>query len=753
MTKYSIILLLILILALTTPVQPNSGQDSLQKGIDSIKHNNYELAEHCFVDSYKSAIKEGNSEVMTLSLSMLGDLHAFFSSFASAKRFYLKAQDCAEGDRKLQASLFFSLGSLEWMAGNFKDSLRYFEKVNKETDDSVSPLTRVRALLFEGSSFTNLKNYNRAESCLARALRILERNDNAYLASFCNMLLGDVYRERSETQRALTCYRIALEEARKHLADDHYLHSQIYYRMGVFFEGLSGSEPDIDASSCYQKSFDAMMCIDGHLTLREKIQVPHTNVESGKKLTAILLEEGKEEEALQMCQRSKEWDYIEQNRSMLAFRTLAEDSPKLALALQVQEISEQKAAEARTTIRNAAREELRKAVQQSGDEYRKTAAELLETSPWIGSLLLPVNITVQDLLYSLSQDDGFVEFCAVDNHIYGWYVDLTEFKAWELPKKTAEVLMASGRNGGESDSAKENTAYRTPAQMDVFGPAASLITGKKRIIISPDMPFFTFPFASLRDDAGSPLAESRQVQLCLSSSLWTLRTMKRHSTRKPFLLCTLGEKGPENCRQIEDKQLLNYSRSQIMPDESPVAPISFSDSSLADLEALHFFPLFSPRVAIRDSEAVQIRLDEALKDASVIHFSTYGSFHSEIPLLSGAGLYDSVLSARNLYTVKLPPAHAVLSLYASRGHDRGNRGLYSAARALIFAGARSVMVNTRKPDRDIHLSLLTDYYNAVRSGLREGEAFMMAQQRSMEKYPGNNYWASILFMGRRYDDN
>ncbi|MGV8123458.1 MAG: CHAT domain-containing protein [Candidatus Xenobiia bacterium LiM19] len=755
MTKYCIVVLLILSLALTAQIsaQCTAGQESLQKGIDSLAHNDFALAEHCFVDSYNSAVKEGNGEVMTLSLSMLGDLHAFFSSYTVARRFYLKAQDCAKDDRKLQASLSFSLGALEWMAGNYKDSLGYFEKVDKEAGDTVPPLMKVRALTFEGSSFTTLKEYSRAESCLTRALRILEKQDSPYLTSFCNMLLGDVYRERSETQRALTCYQSALGEARKHLADDHYLYSQIYYHMGVFFERLAGSEPDVDASSCYQKSFDAMMCVDGHLTFREKLQVPHTDVESGKKLTAILLEEGKEEEALQMCQRSKEWEYIEDNRSMLPCRILAEGSPKLAHALQIQEISEQKAAEARITEKGAAREELSKALQENSDEYGKTAAELLETSPYIGSLLLPVNITMQDLIYSLSQDDGFVEFCAVDSHIYGWYADLTEFKVWEVPQKTADVLMTSAKRGEEPDSAKDYTAYRTLAQKDVFGPAASLITGKKRVIISPDMPFFTFPFAGLRDDAGAPLAKSRQVQLCLSSPLWTLRTMKRYTTRKSFLLCTLGEKGLGNCRQIDDSELLNYSRSQIMPDESASPSITFSGSSLADREALQFYPLFSPRVAIQDSEAIEIRVDEALKDAAVIHFSTYGSFHREIPFLSGPGIYNSILSARHLYTVKLPPAHVALSLYAGCGQDRGNRGLYSVGRALIFAGARSVMVNTRIPDKDIHLSLLTEYYQAVKSGLSEGEAFMMAQQKSMEKFPGSDYWASMLFMGRRYDDN
>jgi len=753
--KYIFLLLFILCLIInaSAPAQCASGRESLEKGIDYFTHNHFAQAEHCFVDSYNSAEKEGNSEVMTLSLSMLGDLHSSFSSYAVAQRFYLKAQDCGKNDRKLMASLCFSLGAVEWRAGGYKDSINYFEKVDRAPDDAVPPLMKVRALLFEGSSFTALKEFSRAESCLSRALRILEKQDSPYLSSFCNLLLGNVYRERGEPQRALICYQNALREAQKHLVEDHYLYSQIYYQMGVFFERFSGATQDIDAPSCYRKSFEAMMCSDGHLTFREKLQVPHTDVESGKRLTALLIEEGKEEEALQMCQRSKEWEYIDNNRTMLPYENLTEGTPLLAQALEFQGISEQKAALARTIGKGTAREELRKAVQDNNDDYQKTTAELLEASPYIGSLISPVNITLQDLVYSLSRDDGFVEFCSVDNHIYGWYIDPTSIKVWEVSPAAVMILMAAGQDGDRSASVKENAAYKTLRQKDVFGPATSLLTRKKRIIITPDMPFFTFPFAGLRDDGGAPLAQSCQVQLCLSTPLWTLRTMKRYTAGKSFLLCTVGEKGLGNCRQIEDSMLLTFSEKQLVPDEKAFTPVTISGSPEGDQEAIQFFPLFSPRVAVRDSEAIETRVDEALKDATIIHFSTYGSYHANIPFLSGPGLYDSILSASHLYSVKLPPAHVVLSLYAIRGADRGNQGLYSVARALIFAGARSVIVNTRIPDGEAHLSLLTEYYRAVKSGLREGEAFRMAQQRSMDKYSGSDYWASMLFMGRRYDDN
>ena len=166
MTKYCIVVLLILSLALTAQIsaQGTAGQESLQKGIDSLAHNDFALAEHCFVDSYNSAVKEGNGEVMTLSLSMLGDLHAFFSSYTVARRFLSQsagaAQRTTESSRQsLSASRWVHW---IWMAGNYQDSLRYFEKVDKEADDTVPPLMKVRALTFEGSSFTTLKEYSRA---------------------------------------------------------------------------------------------------------------------------------------------------------------------------------------------------------------------------------------------------------------------------------------------------------------------------------------------------------------------------------------------------------------------------------------------------------------------------------------------------------------------------------------------------------------------------------------------------------------
>lgn len=750
MAKYIIVLLfaLITVAALSLHGLCSEGRDSLQKGMDSLARCDFAAAERCFVESYRSAEKEGDSEVMSRSLGMLGDLHAYFSSYDSAKSFYQKAQSCAKDDSRQSASLSFSMGAVEWMSGSWKDSLAYFDAALRESDGIMPPELKVKALLFEGSALTSLKEYSRAESCLTRAQRMLERQDSPFLASFANMLLGNVYRERSETQRALICYQSAIREAGKHLDGDHYLYSQIYSQMGEFFERFGGSVDDIDAPSCFRRSFEAMICCDGHLTFSERLQVPHINLDSGKRLTALLIEEGNDEEALRTCQRSKEWQYIERNRLEFPYDSLAEGAPLLGRAAAVRRACEQKAAEARIAGKGAAREEIRKAVRDGNDEYAKTAAELLESSPYMGSLVMPLSITQQDLLYSLSQDDGFVEFCSIGRRIYGWYVDTIGFKSWEVPSFAVDALMQYGKRNGQGGDAQ-----KALTQSALFGPALPSLSSKKRIIISPDRPFFSYPFAALRDDAGAPLAAKSQVQLCISSPLWTLRTVKRYTTKRSFLLCTVGDKGLQSCREIRDREPLDFSRSALLSDSTTPKPALPSDSSLADAEAALFFPLFSPRVAVRDSDATQARVDEALKDAVIIHFSSYGSCDGNIPSLSGLGLCDSILSACHLYTTKLPPAHVVLSLYGDYGRGMSDEGFYSIGRAFIFAGARSVIVNTRRPDREIHTALLTDYYKAVKSGLGEGEAFVTAQRRSLEANPGNDLWSSTLFIGRRYDDN
>jgi tetratricopeptide (TPR) repeat protein len=755
MSKYVIVLLFLLIAAAALSRQGlcSEGRDLLQQGMDSLARCDFASAERSFVDSYRSAEKEGDSQVMSRSLGMLGDLHAYFSSYDSAKSFYQKAQGCAKNDGRQSASLSFSLGAAQWMSGSWKDSLAYFDTVLREPDGITPPEMKVRALLFEGSALTSLKEHGRAESCLARALRILERQDSPFLASFANMLLGNVYRERSETQRALICYQSALRGAREHLDGDHYLYSQIYYQMGVFFERFGGSTDDIDAPSCFRRSFEAMMCCDGHLTFSERLLVPHINLDSGKRLTALLIEEGNDEEALRTCQRSKEWQYIERNRLELPYDSLADGAPLLGRAAAVRKACEQKAAEARSAVKGAARDGLRKEVKDGNDEYAKTAAELLESSPYLGSLVMPLSITQQDLLYSLSRDDGFVEFCSIGRRIHGWYVDLTGFMSWEVPPFAVDALMQHGKLNVQGEPGKGSAAQKALTQSALFGPALPSLSSKKRIIISPDMPFFSYPFAALRDEAGAPLAAKSQVQLCVSSPLWTLRTVKRYSAKRSFLLCTVGDKGLQNCREIRDREPLDYSRSALLSDSAAPKPALPSDSSLADAEAALFYPLFSPRVAVRDGDATQARVDEALKDAAIVHFSTYGSSDGNIPSLSGLGLCDSILSASHLYAAKLPPAHVVLSLYGDYGPDMSDEGFYSIGRAFIFAGARSVIVNTRMPEKDIHTALLSDYYKAVKSGLGEGEAFATAQRRSVEAHPGSDGWSSTLFIGRRYDDN
>lgn len=156
------------------------------------------------------------------------------------------------------------------------------------------------------------------------------------------------------------------------------------------------------------------------------------------------------------------------------------------------------------------------------------------------------------------------------------------------------------------------------------------------------------------------------------------------------------------------------------------------------------------------SLASQSRLREtALDRFRVIHFATHGLLDAGHPsrsglLLTGEGNADGLLTAREIYRLRLKSDLVVLSAcQTARGRILAGEGVQGLAQAFFHAGAGSVVatlwdVNDRRAER-----LMTAFYSRLAGGASKAEALTDAKRDLLAGEPdlAPRYWAPFVLIG------
>jgi CHAT domain-containing protein len=136
-----------------------------------------------------------------------------------------------------------------------------------------------------------------------------------------------------------------------------------------------------------------------------------------------------------------------------------------------------------------------------------------------------------------------------------------------------------------------------------------------------------------------------------------------------------------------------------------------------------------------------------------LHLSCHGFFHATDPLASGLLLADGVLTARDIMGLRLDADLVTLSACQTALSDQqpGDE-LVGLTRALLYAGASSVLVTLWSVDAVAALELMGDFYSRLRGkdgtkttteavALREA----MLEMRKKREHP--YYWAPFILVG------
>jgi CHAT domain-containing protein/Tfp pilus assembly protein PilF len=305
-----------------------------------------------------------------------------------------------------------------------------------------------------------------------------------------------------------------------------------------------------------------------------------------------------------------------------------------------------------------------------------------------------------------------------------------------------------------SDRAALQTRARRLYRLLVH-PAEARIAGARRILVSPDGPLHTLPFAALKR-GDHYLIEWKPLHSVLSATVYAELVRSRPVRRAS---------GEERLAAFGD------------PVYPPSAEKVSTDSEMGEaaLRGLALQPLPSTRTEVESIAAVysesrvylgQEATEEKAKslesETRLVHFACHGLLDERFPLNSALALTlpekptegqdNGLLQAWEIFEdVRLDADLVTLSACdTALGKEMGGEGLVGLTRAFQYAGARSVLASLWGVSDDSTARFMKRFYGYLRDGKPKDEALRAAQIEQIRAKTGSShpfYWAAFELFG------
>jgi CHAT domain-containing protein len=140
----------------------------------------------------------------------------------------------------------------------------------------------------------------------------------------------------------------------------------------------------------------------------------------------------------------------------------------------------------------------------------------------------------------------------------------------------------------------------------------------------------------------------------------------------------------------------------------------------------------------------------ALTRAGIVHVGAHAYFSADAPLSSGLRLCDGVLAAEEIMRMSTPALSLVTLSACETGVSEVNdaQELLGLLRALLFAGADSLIVSLWKVPDAATAEIMSDFYGQLGHGTGKADALRAAVLRAREKH-GTRFdrWAGFELVG------
>jgi CHAT domain-containing protein len=251
---------------------------------------------------------------------------------------------------------------------------------------------------------------------------------------------------------------------------------------------------------------------------------------------------------------------------------------------------------------------------------------------------------------------------------------------------------------------------------ELIAPVADWIQASQRLVVIPHGVLHRIPFAALYDGA-EYVVQQREVVVGPSASALTF------------------------CRRPIDTA---------KPNRLVVANSDNGQLPGAITEAERVAQLLGARCLL-EADATRAQVVEQARQADVIHLAMHGFARLDAPLFSYLSLADGQLTALDCFELELDCALVTLSACESGlAHIAPGDEQMGLPRALLYAGARSVLQTLWRVDDETTAELMERFYSGLAAGLGRGRALRSAQLDALAHARGRShpfFWAPWVLVG------
>ena len=269
----------------------------------------------------------------------------------------------------------------------------------------------------------------------------------------------------------------------------------------------------------------------------------------------------------------------------------------------------------------------------------------------------------------------------------------------------------------------------------IVTPIADLIEGNDEITFVPEGPFCLVPYAALQDSNSSYLSDSFRIRVL--PSLTTLQLI--HDCPADFHMKTGALLVGDPC--FKDIIYQGGRLVQLPGARKEVEMIG---------RILNVSPL-TGEMATKDEVLKRI------SSVALVHIAAHGKMETGEVILAPNTTRDNpqpqekdyLLTMKDVIEAGLRARLVVLSCcHTARGEVMAE-GVVGMARALLGAGARSVVVTLWAIGDEGTLEFMSFFYDALTKGKKASEALNQAMKcmREIEKFKDVSYWAPFVLIG------
>lgn len=401
------------------------------------------------------------------------------------------------------------------------------------------------------------------------------------------------------------------------------------------------------------------------------------------------------------------------------------------------------------------------------DERDLVEGQIRQDHPRYAAVSNPSPLAPGSIQQLLDERTAFLEYSVGKEASWLFVVTRDRTEAYRVPPEgeladLVETVRETIKEPGRRQYGRyADAAFRL--YQAVLGPAAAALRERSRLIVSPDGPLLLLSFEALLTGPGGRsfddlpyLIREKSVTYVPSASVFAELGGSGTPPASPGFFLGFGDPAYGTAGSGEAE---TDTRAWGFQTDGLTSPRRLPESRREVEGIARLFPPGSARLYLGgDASERNVKENPLLKEARWIHFAVHGFLNEERPEYSGLLLArddddpedNGLLQVYEIFNLELTADLVVLSACdTALGKNVRGEGLLGVSRALLYAGAASVVVSLWQVSDASSSDLMVRFYRHLNEGGEKAEALRLSKLELIREGKSHPYhWAAFTLVGQ-----